>query len=84
MKRKSNQLQMFQITAGIEANIFQTPIQLNWGSSTWVRQLIHECVDFDISLRIPDTLHLILPRENDNYILQIFQNISQTKLSSNK
>ena len=60
-----NVLQMFQLSAGIEKNIFRSPQPINHGSSTWVKQLVNECSEFDVSLIIPNTLELTPPIEND-------------------
>ena len=45
-----NVLQMFQLSTGLKQNLFRTPQPISHGSSTWVKQLVNECSDFDVSL----------------------------------
>ena len=61
---------MYQLTLGLNENIFRNPIKNYLGSSISINQLIEKCVDF--FLKIPDTLRLILSRDKDGYLMQTF------------
>ena len=70
---------MYQIISGNNENIFRNPKKTKYGSSTWIKQIVDECADLKVSLKIPQTLQLHPPRENDGFLMKILEeNITNT------
>ena len=66
-----NALQIYQLSSDLNENIFRNQKKNNIGCSTWIKQLIDECDEFNISLKISDTLQLIPIRENEGNLMKI-------------